>query len=75
MATRSRQISTGFLFLKAMALFVFWVLLSASFEWIHLGLGLLFSFSVAWINSGHSPFCSEIWFVAENSPLSSMAFL
>ena len=56
MVTRSRQISTGFLFLKAMALFVFWVLLSASFEWIHLGLGLIFSFSVAWINSGHSPF-------------------
>jgi len=56
MATRSRQVSTGFLFLKAMALFVFWVLLSASFDWVHLGLGLVFSFSVAWINSGHSPF-------------------
>ena len=39
-----------------MALFVFWILLSASFEWIHLGLGLIFSFAVAWINSGHSPF-------------------
>ena len=56
MATRSRQVSAGFLFLKAMALFVFWVLLSASFDWVHLGLGLVFSFSVAWINSGHSPF-------------------
>jgi multicomponent Na+:H+ antiporter subunit E len=56
MATRSRQVSKGFLFLKAMALFVFWVLLSASFDWVHLGLGLVFSFSVAWINSGHSPF-------------------
>ena len=54
--TQSRQISAGFLFLKAMALFVFWILLSASFEWIHLGLGLVLSFSVAWINSGHSPF-------------------
>ena len=39
-----------------MALFVFWVLLSASFEWIHLGLGLICSFAVAWLNSGHSPF-------------------
>ncbi len=39
-----------------MALFVFWVLISASFEWIHLGLGLVFSFAVAWINSGHSLF-------------------
>ena len=56
MATRSRPISSEFLFLKAMALFVFWVLLSASFEWIHLGLGLICSFAVAWINSGHSPF-------------------
>jgi len=48
--------STGFLFLKAMSLFVLWVLLSASFEWIHLGLGLILSFFVAWINAGHSPF-------------------
>ena len=44
------------MFLKAMALFVFWVLLSASFEWIHLALGLVCSFTVAWLNSGHSPF-------------------
>jgi multicomponent Na+:H+ antiporter subunit E len=56
MATRSRPISSKFLFVKGMALFVFWVLLSASFEWIHLGLGLIFSFGAAWINSGHSPF-------------------
>jgi multicomponent Na+:H+ antiporter subunit E len=56
MATRSRQISSEFLFLKAMALFVFWICLSASFEWIHLGLGLICSFAVAWINSGHSLF-------------------
>jgi len=56
MATRSRSISSAFLFLKAMALFVFWVFLSASFEWIHLGLGLIFSFAVAWINSDRSPF-------------------
>jgi len=47
-----------------MALFVFWVFLSASFEWIHLGLGLIFSFAVAWINSGHSPFVPKfrLWF-------------
>jgi multicomponent Na+:H+ antiporter subunit E len=31
-------------------------MLSASFDWIHLGLGLILSFTVAWINSGHSPF-------------------
>lgn len=39
-----------------MTLFVFWILLSASFEWVHLALGLFFSFVVAWLNSGHSPF-------------------
>jgi multicomponent Na+:H+ antiporter subunit E len=64
MATRSRPISSEFLFLKAMALFVFWILLSASFEWIHLGLGLICSFAVAWANSGHSPFVPRfrLWF-------------
>ena len=56
MATRSRPISPKFLFLKAMVLFLFWVLLSASFEWIHLGLGLILSFAVAWSNAGHSSF-------------------
>ncbi len=56
MATRSRPISSEFLFLKSMALFGFWILFSASFELIHLGLGLVFSFAVAWLNSGHSPF-------------------
>ena len=56
MATRSRPISSEFLFFKAMALFVFWIMLSASFEWTHLGLGLIFSFAAAWLNSGHSPF-------------------
>ncbi len=56
MATTTRPISSQFLALKAIALFVLWVLLSASFDWIHLGLGLLLSFTVAWINSGHSPF-------------------
>ena len=35
---------------------MFWILLSTSFEWVHLGLGLIFSFAVAWINSGHSLF-------------------
>ena len=56
MAIRPRPISPKFLFLKAMVLFVFWVLLSASFEWIHLSLGLVFSFAVAWGNAGHSSF-------------------
>ena len=31
-------------------------MLSVRFDWIHLGLGLVLSFAVAWINSGHSPF-------------------
>ena len=56
MAIRSRPISPKFLFLKTIVLFVFWILLSASFEWIHLGLGLVFSFAVAWGNAGHSSF-------------------
>ena len=56
MATRPRPISHKFLALKATALFVLWILLSASFDWIHLGLGLVLSFVVAGINSGHSPF-------------------
>ncbi len=39
-----------------MALFVVWILLSASFKWIHLALGLVVSFVVAWINAAHSLF-------------------
>ncbi len=64
MATQSRPLSPALFFLKTMALFVFWVCLSASFEWIHLGLGLVFSFAVAWINSDHSPFVPKVrlWF-------------
>ncbi len=63
MAIRSRSISSGFLIYKTLALFLFWVLLSASFEWIHLALGLVCSFGVAWLNSGHSPFVpkSGLW--------------
>lgn len=51
-----RTVSSEFLILKAMALFILWMMLSASFNWIHLGLGVVISFAVAWINSGHSPF-------------------
>lgn len=60
---RPRPISPQFLVMKALALFLFWVLLSASFEWRHLILGLALSFAVAWINSGHSPFVpkSRLW--------------
>jgi len=39
-----------------MALFLLWILLSASFDRIHLGLGVLVSFGVAWVNSGHAHF-------------------
>jgi len=56
MATKPRPVSSEFLVLKGVALFVLWVMLSGSFDWIHLGLGLVLSFTVAWINSGHSPF-------------------
>ncbi len=56
MATTPRPVSSEFLVLKATAIFVLWIMLSASSEWIHLGLGLVLSFTVAWINSGHSPF-------------------
>jgi multicomponent Na+:H+ antiporter subunit E len=56
MATQSRPIFSGFLCIKGLALFLFWIFLSASFEWIHLGLGLISSFAVAWINSDRSPF-------------------
>jgi multicomponent Na+:H+ antiporter subunit E len=56
MLIRSRPISSKFLFFKTMTLFVFWILLSASFDWIHLALGLACSFAVTWLNSGHSPF-------------------
>ena len=56
MVIRARPISSEFLVFKTLALFVFWVLLSGSFEWIHLALGLACSFGVAWLNSGHSPF-------------------
>jgi multicomponent Na+:H+ antiporter subunit E len=64
MATRPRPISSKFFISKAMILFVFWILLSASFEWIHLGLGLVFSFAVAWGNAGHSTFVPKfrLWF-------------
>ena len=56
MAIRSRPISSKFFISKAIVLFAFWILLSASFEWVHLGLGLVFSFAVAWSNAGHSTF-------------------
>ena len=56
MISRTRPISSQFLALKATALFVLWIMLSASFTWVHLGLGLILSFTVAWLNSGHSPF-------------------
>jgi len=64
MAIRNRRISASFFSLKAIVLFVFWVLLSGSFEWIHLGLGLIISIFVAWNNSGHSRFIPtfRLWF-------------
>lgn len=51
-----RPISSQFLLLKTAALFGMWVMLSAQFDPLHLALGFVLSFCVAWINSGHSPF-------------------
>ncbi len=51
-----RPISSQFLALKTSALFTLWIMLSAKFDLYHLGLGLILSFFVAWLNSGHSPF-------------------
>lgn len=58
-----RPVSSQFLFLKTVALFGMWVMLSGRFDLFHLGLGLLLSFLVAWINSGHSPFIPrfQLW--------------
>lgn len=56
LVTRARPISSQFLALKTAALFVLWVMLSAKFDLYHLVLGLVLSFFVAWINSGHSSF-------------------
>lgn len=60
---RRRPISSQFLVLKAVVLFVMWVMLSGKFDLYHLGLGFVLSFLVAWINSGHSPFVPRfhIW--------------
>jgi multicomponent Na+:H+ antiporter subunit E len=58
-----RPISSQFLILKTTALFGMWVMLSGQFDPLHLGLGLILSFGVAWINSGHSPFVPrfQLW--------------
>ena len=46
------------LFLKTTAFFIIWLILSGRYNPYHLGLGLVVSFGVAWLNSGHadSPF-------------------
>ena len=58
-----RPVSSQFLILKTAALFGMWIMLSAKFDPFHLVLGLLLSFLVAWINSGHSPFVPrfQLW--------------
>lgn len=56
-----RPISSQFLVLKATTLFVLWVMLSGKFDLYHLGLGLILSFAVAWINSGHSSFVPRFY--------------
>lgn len=54
--SEKRPVSTEFLVLKTIVLFVLWMMLSGRFDVVHLGLGFILSFLVAWINSGHSPF-------------------
>ena len=46
------------LFLKTAAFFIIWLILSGRYNPYHMGLGLVVSFGVAWLNSGHavSPF-------------------
>jgi multicomponent Na+:H+ antiporter subunit E len=56
-----RPISSQFLLLKTAALFGMWVMLSGQFDPLHLGLGMVLSFLVAWINSGHSPFVPRFY--------------
>ena len=42
------------LFLKTMGFFLIWILLSASFNLFHVGLGLVVAFGVAWFNTDRS---------------------
>ena len=42
------------LFLKTMGFFLIWLLLSASFDLFHVGLGLVAAFGVAWFNTDRS---------------------
>ncbi len=42
------------LILKTLGFFLIWLLLSASFNLIHIGLGLLAAFGVAWFNTDRS---------------------
>ena len=42
------------LFLKTMGFFLIWLLLSASFNLFHVGLGLVAAFGVAWFNTDRS---------------------
>jgi multicomponent Na+:H+ antiporter subunit E len=48
------------LFLKALGFLLIWLLLSASFELFHVGLGLVAAFGVAWFNTDRSTSRSAI---------------
>ncbi len=61
--------SQGF-FLKTAALFVIWLVLSGTDNPFHVGLGLVASFGVAWLNAGrpdshaqHFPVFRILWYV------------
>lgn len=43
---------------KTLVFFIIWLILSGKYNLLHMGLGLVVSFGVAWLNSGHvdSPF-------------------
>lgn len=40
--------------LKTATFFILWLILSGQYDPFHLGLGLVVSFGVAWLNSGHA---------------------
>ena len=55
--------------LKGLAFFVIWLILSGKYNPFHIALGLVVSFGVAWLNSGHAdspfqnlPLLRIVWF-------------
>ncbi|TWU06161.1 Na+/H+ antiporter subunit E [Stieleria varia] len=57
------------LFYKTLFFFIVWLVLSESFDWFHMGLGVISAFGVAWLNTEREqtrsliPPMSIIWYV------------